>query len=57
MTLICEPLFIHDSSLECSKNLKFCRGRNIMVNFTDLVKRPEPIRYKMDVLKQGEIGL
>ena len=27
-----------------------------MVNFTDLIKRREPLRYAIDVLKQGEIG-
>lgn len=56
MTIMCEPLFPTDSSLECSKYLRFCRGRNLMLNFTDLIKRKEPLRYKMDVLKQGEIG-
>lgn len=27
-----------------------------MLNFTDLIKRTEPLRYAIDVLKQGEIG-
>jgi hypothetical protein len=27
-----------------------------MINFTDLINRKEPIRYKMDVLQQGQIG-
>lgn len=39
MRIMCEPMFPHDSALECSKYLRFCRGRNIMVNFTDLVHR------------------
>ncbi|KAK7788871.1 hypothetical protein R5R35_011397 [Gryllus longicercus] len=56
MMVICEPTFVDDSSLECSKHLRFCRGRNIMINFTDLSSRSEPIRYKMDVLKEGQIG-
>jgi EGF domain-specific O-GlcNAc transferase len=56
LTVYCEPTFITDSSLECSDYARFCRGRNIMVNFTDLVHRKEPMRYAMDVLKQGEIG-
>ena len=56
LTVLCEPLFSTDSFLECSKYLKFCRGRNIMVNFTDLAYRDEPLRYKMDVLKQGQIA-
>ncbi|XP_011298968.1 EGF domain-specific O-linked N-acetylglucosamine transferase isoform X2 [Fopius arisanus] len=56
MMVVCEPLFIDDSSLECSEHLRFCRGRNIMINFTNLVHRTEPIRYKMDVLREGDIG-
>lgn len=56
MTVYCEPTFIHDSSLECSQYARFCRGRNIMLNFTDLITRKEPMRYAMDVLKHGEIG-
>lgn len=36
--------------------VRFCRGRNLMINFTDLLTRNEPLRYKMDVLKEGQIG-
>lgn len=54
--ILCEPLFQHDSSLECSDHLRFCRGRNIMINFTSLTSRDEPLRYKMDVLQRGDIG-
>lgn len=54
--LLCEPLFQHDSSLECSEHLRFCRGRNIMIDFRALANREEPLRYKMDVLKEGDIG-
>lgn len=56
MSIICEPLFIDDSSLECSEHLRFCRGRNIMINLTNLINRHEQIRYNMDVLKEGEIS-
>ncbi|XP_058453938.1 EGF domain-specific O-linked N-acetylglucosamine transferase [Malaya genurostris] len=56
MRIMCEPTFPQDSALECSKYLRFCRGRNIMVNFTDLIHRSENLRYKMDVLSQGQIG-
>ncbi|XP_034178516.2 EGF-domain O-GlcNAc transferase isoform X2 [Osmia lignaria lignaria] len=56
MSIFCEPLFVDDSSLECSEHMRFCRARNIMINFTELIRRNEPIRYKMDVLKEGEIG-
>ncbi|XP_015433615.1 PREDICTED: EGF domain-specific O-linked N-acetylglucosamine transferase, partial [Dufourea novaeangliae] len=56
MSIFCEPLFLEDSSLECSEHMRFCRARNVMINFTDLLHRKEPIRYKMDVLKEGQIG-
>lgn len=56
MTVLCEPSLPEDSSLECSKHLRFCRGRNIFMNLTSLNTRKEPIRYKMDVLKRGQIG-
>ncbi|XP_034933572.1 EGF domain-specific O-linked N-acetylglucosamine transferase isoform X2 [Chelonus insularis] len=56
MMLLCEPFFVEDSSLECSEHLRFCRGRNIMINFEDLINRNEPLRYAMDVLKEGQIG-
>lgn len=56
MKVMCEPLFKEDSLLECSEHLRFCRGRNIMMNFTSLANREEPIRYKMDVLGEGDIG-
>ncbi|XP_059485075.1 EGF domain-specific O-linked N-acetylglucosamine transferase [Neocloeon triangulifer] len=52
--ILCEPLFKEDSALECSDHLRFCRGRNIMINFTQLAL--QPARYKMDVLKPGQIG-
>lgn len=56
MMVMCEPTFVEDSSLECTKHLRFCRGRNLMLNFTDLSSRKEQLRYKMDVLKEGQIG-
>ncbi|KAI4466474.1 glycosyltransferase [Holotrichia oblita] len=56
MKVICEPLFAEDSSLECSDHLRFCRGRNIWMNFTSLLQRTEPVRYKMDILGDRDIG-
>ncbi|XP_067626154.1 EGF domain-specific O-linked N-acetylglucosamine transferase [Eurosta solidaginis] len=55
LTLLCEPSYITDSSLECSKYLRFCRGRNLLIDFRDLAQRKELIRYHMDVLKPGQI--
>lgn len=56
MMVMCEPLFPHDSVLECSKYLRFCRGRNLMFNFTDLSNKKEQFRYKTDVLREGDVG-
>lgn len=56
MKILCDPLFIDDSSFECSDHMRFCRGRNVMMNFTNLANRKDPIRYKMDVLGEGDIG-
>lgn len=54
MRIICEPLYSTDSALECSKNMRFCRGRNLWMDFTDLA--PGRFRYKTDVLSAGGIG-
>lgn len=55
LSLICEPHYITDSSLECSKYLRFCRGRNLLFDFRDLAQRKELIRYHMDVLKPQQL--
>lgn len=57
LMVLCTPLFPNDSMLECSKNFRFCHGRNIMINFTDLAEKKQPWRYEMDVLKKGQIGM
>lgn len=56
--MLCTPLFPNDSMLECSKSLRFCHGRNIMINFTDslLATEKQPWRYRTDVLREGQIG-
>lgn len=56
LMVLCTPLFPNDSMLECTKNFRFCHGRNIMINFTDLAEKKQPWRYEMDVLKKGQIG-
>lgn len=56
MLVMCDPVFADDSVLECSKNLRFCRGRNLMLNFTNLLDIKNPFRYKMDVLSPGQFG-
>lgn len=54
MSVICAPLYQNDSALECSKYLRSCRARNILIDFTNISIKPE--RYKTDILKFGEIG-
>ncbi|XP_072936514.1 EGF domain-specific O-linked N-acetylglucosamine transferase [Epargyreus clarus] len=56
LMVMCEASYPHDSSLECSKYLRFCRGRNIVLNFTGLIGRGDNLRYKMDILGPGQIG-
>ncbi|XP_013181020.1 PREDICTED: EGF domain-specific O-linked N-acetylglucosamine transferase [Papilio xuthus] len=56
LQVMCEASYLHDSSLECSKYLRFCRGRNLMLNFTGLIGRGDNLRYKMDILSEGQIG-
>ncbi|XP_004929309.2 EGF domain-specific O-linked N-acetylglucosamine transferase [Bombyx mori] len=56
LMVMCEALYPDDTSLECSKYLRFCRGRNIMLNFTGLVGRGDNLRYKTDILSAGQIG-
>ncbi|KAL4706039.1 hypothetical protein ACJJTC_014261 [Scirpophaga incertulas] len=56
LTVICEATYPQDTSLECSKYLRFCRGRNLMLNFTGLIGRGNNLRYKMDILGPGQIG-
>lgn len=56
LMVMCEPNFADDSSLMCSKHLRYCYGRNIRIDFRKLENRKEPYRYKMDVLSEGDIG-
>ncbi|XP_045487670.1 EGF domain-specific O-linked N-acetylglucosamine transferase isoform X3 [Pieris rapae] len=56
LMVMCEASVPDDSSLECSKYLRFCRGRNLMLNFTGLVGRGDNLRYKMDILGPRQIG-
>jgi len=55
LTPQCVPTYLGDSSLECTHYLRFCRGRNLLFDFRDLVNREERIRYHMDVLAPGQL--
>ncbi|XP_022820603.1 EGF domain-specific O-linked N-acetylglucosamine transferase [Spodoptera litura] len=56
LMVMCEATYPDDTSLECSKYLRFCRGRNMMLNFTGLIGRGDNLRYKIDILGPGQIG-
>lgn len=45
------------SSLECTQYTRFCRGKNIYIDFRSNLRRiSEPMKYRGDVLSDGEIG-
>lgn len=44
------------SSLECSSYTRFCRGKNIFIDFKSLLTIGQPMRYREDVLSDGDIG-
>lgn len=56
MKTICEPINKGDSSLECAKYMRFCRAKNLMMDFSSLVGIEEPMRYRMDVIREGQVG-
>ncbi|XP_062141503.1 EGF domain-specific O-linked N-acetylglucosamine transferase [Drosophila sulfurigaster albostrigata] len=55
LTPQCMPKYLTDSSLECTRYLRFCRGRNLLIDLRDVPKRKERIRYHMDVLRPGQL--
>ncbi|XP_055390026.1 EGF domain-specific O-linked N-acetylglucosamine transferase [Condylostylus longicornis] len=56
LTTICSARNESDSFLECSKYLRFCKGKNIYIDLSDISRNGKPFRYKTDVLKYGQIG-
>ncbi|XP_055952447.1 EGF domain-specific O-linked N-acetylglucosamine transferase-like [Argiope bruennichi] len=56
LTQICTPKQKNGSSLECTKFMRFCRGKNIMFDFKTLLNLPEPMRYRDDVIREGQVG-
>ncbi|XP_059095391.1 EGF domain-specific O-linked N-acetylglucosamine transferase-like [Tigriopus californicus] len=43
------------SNLNCSDQLTFCQGRNLMIDFRPIMDIGRTLRYDMDVLKEGGI--
>ncbi len=55
----CHPVEDSSSSsseLKCTRFLRYCTGRNLYLDLRRLDRVPEPIRYREDVLQQGDIG-
>lgn len=42
--------------LKCSKFMRYCQAENLYIDFKNLVNLKEPIRYREDILKYGDIG-
>lgn len=54
---ICESKFEGSSYLQCSKNLRFCRGRRIYFDFSRLfVNNGNRNRYREDLFEVGQVG-
>lgn len=65
LTTYCKPkmtfgsplkLLGQSSSLECTRYFRFCRGKSIMIDFKRLETLKEPIKYRTDILENGQIG-
>ena len=44
------------SLLKCTDYLRYCEGENVFINFRRLNKLKEPLRYRTDILEDGDIG-
>jgi len=57
MVNICESSGDDGSFLTCSKNMRFCKGKNLYLNFGRLYKDKRiNQRYREDLFEAGEIG-
>ncbi|XP_059152195.1 EGF domain-specific O-linked N-acetylglucosamine transferase-like [Physella acuta] len=58
LTLLCKPQLKKDSSLECSKYLRYCRAKNIYFDFSsaNIVNSNNRNRYREDVIRPGQVG-
>lgn len=58
MKFICwpDPRGEYHSWLACSKHLQYCNGYMLRFDFRALAVREKPIRYDMDVLRNGQIS-
>ncbi|CAD5115508.1 DgyrCDS4475 [Dimorphilus gyrociliatus] len=52
----CEPETETDSSLYCSENTRFCKGKNLYIDFTRIRFSENTNRFQEDIFREGEIG-
>ncbi|XP_042901667.1 EGF domain-specific O-linked N-acetylglucosamine transferase isoform X1 [Parasteatoda tepidariorum] len=56
MKVLCSTKHKNASYLECSQHMRFCRGKYLMFDFHSLEDIPEPMRYRDDVIREGQVG-
>jgi protein O-GlcNAc transferase len=56
LTVLCQPQTDTDSYLACSKYMRYCRAKNIYMDFSELCATGCRNRYSEDVFKAGQIG-
>ncbi|XP_076114479.1 EGF domain-specific O-linked N-acetylglucosamine transferase-like [Mytilus galloprovincialis] len=56
LKVICQPESEEDSLLECCRYTRYCRARNIFLDFTNAHLKQGNERFREDVFKDGEIG-
>uniref|UniRef100_T1JAU4 EGF domain-specific O-linked N-acetylglucosamine transferase n=1 Tax=Strigamia maritima TaxID=126957 RepID=T1JAU4_STRMM len=56
MKPLCKSTHPDDTSLYCADHSRYCRATNIMFDFDNLLNIESPMRYRMDVLKKGQLG-
>ncbi|KAI2809919.1 hypothetical protein BLOT_001072 [Blomia tropicalis] len=52
----CSPNGTTSSELTCTNYMRYCTGKNILIDLKQLGNIPEPIRYREDILQYGDIG-
>uniref|UniRef100_A0A1I7RH28 Uncharacterized protein n=1 Tax=Bursaphelenchus xylophilus TaxID=6326 RepID=A0A1I7RH28_BURXY len=55
LSSICESSNREQSTLECSSNFRYCHGKNVFVDLSNL-KKSSSKRYRNDVILKGQIG-
>lgn len=54
--VLCKPESEEDSLLECAKFTRYCRAKNIYMDFTNARLKHGNDRFRENVFKQGDIG-